>query len=185
MRMFWTGLIVALVAVPPALIALAAWYMLALPGRGHHGPLPALTGEQRDLAARLRAHVAAIAGTPRNIQHDEALEAAARHIERTLQGFAYSIDRQVFSVQGSAVRNIEATREPKGAPAAGTLIVGAHYDSFEDSPGANDNGTGTAAVLELARLLRDWRPKATRLRFVLFVNEEPPYFRTADMGSWR
>ena len=118
-------------------------------------------------------------------EHDEALERAAQHIERTLQRLAYAVDRQVFSVRGSEVRNIEATREPKDAPAAGTLIVGAHYNSFEDSPGANDNATGTAAVLELARLLEKWQPRQTRLRFVLFVNEEPPYFRTADMGSWR
>jgi len=51
------------------------------------------------------------------------------------------------------------------------------------SPGANDNGSGTAAVLELARLLRDLSGSAAkRIRFVLFVNEEPPYFRTEDMG---
>ena len=159
--------------------------MLGVPGRGHHGALPALTTEEKDLAGRLRAHVVAIASEPHNIGHDEALERAARHIERALERSAYSIDRQVFSVRGSEVRNIEATREPKDATAPGTLIVGAHYDSFEDSPGANDNATGTAAVLELARLLKTWQPRQTRLRFVLFVNEEPPYFRTADMGSWR
>ena len=64
-------------------------------------------------------------------------------------------------------------------------MLGAHYDSYGDAPGANDNGTGVAAVLELARLLKEWRPRDTRLRFVLFVNEEPPFYRTADMGSWR
>jgi hypothetical protein len=182
--MFWIGVLVGLGVVPPALIIAAVWYALAVPGRSHRGPLPTLTAEQRDLAGRLRAHVVAVASEPHNIQHPEALETAAQHIERTLR-LAYSIDRQVFSVQGSEVRNIEATREPRDTPAAGTLIVGAHYDSFEDSPGANDNATGTAAVLELARLLETWQPKQTRLRFVLFVNEEPPYFRTADMGSWR
>jgi hypothetical protein len=185
MRMFWIGLLIGLVAMPPALLVAAAWYMLGVPGRSHHGALPGLTPEERDLAGRLRAHVVAIASEPHNIGHDEALERAARHIERALEGSAYSIDRQMFSVRGSEVRNIEATREPKDAAAAGTLIVGAHYDSFEDSPGANDNATGTAAVLELARLLKKWQPRQTRLRFVLFVNEEPPYFRTADMGSWR
>ena len=185
MRMFWIGLCIGLIAMPPALILMAAWYMLGVPGRGHRGPLPALTAEAHDLAGRLRAHVVAIASEPHNIGNDEALEAAAQHIERTLQRLAYAVDRQVFSVRGTEVRNIEATREPKDAPAAGTLIVGAHYDSFEDSPGANDNATGTAAVLELARLLEAWQPRQTRLRFVLFVNEEPPYFRTTDMGSWR
>jgi Zn-dependent M28 family amino/carboxypeptidase len=64
-------------------------------------------------------------------------------------------------------------------------VVGAHYDSIDDAPGANDNGSGTAAILELARLLKDLRLAHTRLRLVLFVNEEPPYFQTGDMGSYR
>jgi hypothetical protein len=52
------------------------------------------------------------------------------------------------------------------------------------SPGANDNATGVAAVLELAAAFREATPKRT-LRFVAFVNEEPPYFQTDDMGSMR
>ena len=63
-------------------------------------------------------------------------------------------------------------------------MVGAHYDSYGHAPGANDNGTGVAAVLELARLLADLRGKASlRIRFALFVNEEPPFFKTELMGS--
>jgi hypothetical protein len=167
-------------------VAAAAWYMLAVPGRGHTGALPAATAAERDLAQRLQAHVTAIASSPRNVQRDEALEKAARYIEQTLSQLGYAIDRQIFSVDGSAVRNIEATLEARaGTAAVRTLVVGAHYDSYEDSPGANDNATGTAAVLELARLLKNWQPQSTRLRLVLFVNEEPPYFRTVDMGSWR
>jgi Zn-dependent M28 family amino/carboxypeptidase len=64
-----------------------------------------------------------------------------------------------------------------------TLVIGAHYDSYRTAPGANDNGTGVAATLELARLLERWQGERTRVRFVLFVNEEPPYYRTDDMGS--
>jgi Zn-dependent M28 family amino/carboxypeptidase len=67
---------------------------------------------------------------------------------------------------------------------AKTLVVGAHYDSYFHAPGANDNGTGVAGVLELARLLSDLRGRsALRIRLVLFVNEEPPYFKTEYMGS--
>jgi peptidase M28-like protein len=167
-----------------ALIALAAWYALAVPGRRHAGPLPPSTAEEHDLALRLKAHVMAIASVPHNVKHYAALEQAAQHIERTLQGLGYSIDRQVFSVAGRAVRNIEAKLEPRIEPKA-SLVVGAHYDSYKNAPGANDNGTGVAAVLELARLLKGWLPQRLRLRLVLFVNEEPPYFRTPDMGSWR
>ena len=85
------------------------------------------------------------------------------------------------------MRNIDAVIEAgSGAADPEVIVVGAHYDSAEDTPGANDNGSGTAAVLEIARLLRDLRARSRkRIRFVLFVNEEPPYFQTDDMGSLR
>src|SRR5690606_2197593 len=64
------------------------------------------------------------------------------------------------------------------------IVVGAHYDSAQGTPGANDNASGTAAVLELARLLHDLKDSAAkRIRLVLFVNEERPYYGTAEMGS--
>ena len=163
----------------------AAWYSLAVPGRPHEGPLPSLTAEEQEVAGVLEQHVTAIASVPHNVRHYDALERSARHIEETLRSLGYVTTPQVFTSAGRAVRNIEATREPARAASAsaGTLVLGAHYDSFGDAPGANDNGTGTAAVLELARLLKDWQPKETRLRYVLLVNEEPPYYRTEDMGS--
>jgi hypothetical protein len=185
MRGFWAGLIIGLIVLPPILIILCGWYMLAVPGRSYRGPLPASTPKERDLASRLRAHVTAIASTPHNVQHDEELEAAAQYIERELQNIGYSVDRQEFSVGGTNVRNIEVLRAPRDNAATATLVVGAHYDSYADAPGANDNASGTAATIELARLLKDWQPERTRLRLVLFVNEEPPYYRTANMGSWR
>jgi len=186
MRLSWTALVAATLALPLAVLGVGAWWALVVPGRSHAGPPPTATAEEREIAARLRAHVVAIASAPRNVRHHAALERAAQHIERTLQGLGYAIDRQPFTVAGRAVRNIEVTREPlRPGLETASLVVGAHYDSFQDSPGANDNGTGTATVLELARLLKDWRPETTRVRFVLFVNEEPPYFRTPDMGSWR
>jgi Zn-dependent M28 family amino/carboxypeptidase len=127
----------------------------------------------------------AIASVPHNVRYAEELEAAAQYIERQLQNIGYSIGRQEYSVDGTNVRNIEAVRDAPGHAAAATLVIGAHYDSFENAPGANDNATGTAAVIELARLLKDWQPERTRVRFVLFVNEEPPYYRSREMGSWR
>jgi len=83
------------------------------------------------------------------------------------------------------VRNIEVTVEP-GAQNSDpqVIVVGAHYDSVSGSPGADDNATGAAAVIELARLARDLDAVGTkRIRFAFFVNEEPPYFRTEAMGS--
>jgi Zn-dependent M28 family amino/carboxypeptidase len=92
---------------------------------------------------------------------------------------------QPFEVHGRTVRNLEVTVEPAGDGAqARSIVIGAHYDSAGTAPGANDNGTGTAAVIELARLLKG-AALGRRLRLVLFVNEEPPYFQTPDMGSLR
>ncbi len=61
-------------------------------------------------------------------------------------------------------------------------MIGAHYDTVSGCPGANDNGTGVAAVLELAQRFSR-RPQPRTIRFVAFVNEEPPFFKTAHMGS--
>ena len=184
--MSWTTWGAIIVLLPVAVIAFGAWYALAVPGTAHEGPLPPASAEERDIAPRLRTHVTAIASAPHNVKYYAALERAAVYIERSLQEHGYPINRQAFNVDGRSVRNIEATREPQGGGAtAETLVIGAHYDSADDAPGANDNGTGVAATLELARLLKDWKPEKVRIRYVLFVNEEPPYFRTPDMGSWR
>ncbi len=171
-------------ALTVALLAFAWWYALVVPGRPHAGPLPPATNDEQDIATRLKGHVVAIASVPHNVKHYPALERAAQYIEGTLEGLGYMVTRQVFTVAGQPVRNIEVQRAAQSGDAP-TLVVGAHYDSYNDAPGANDNGTGVAAVLELARLLKDWQPQRMRLRLVLFVNEEPPYYRTPDMGSWR
>lgn len=76
------------------------------------------------------------------------------------------------------VRNIEVVIEPASIPAQ-TLVIGAHYDSAGDATGANDNGTGGAAALALARRMASLRGKTgLRIRLVFFTNEEPPFFQT-------
>ena len=161
----------------------AVLWMTAVPGRSYVGPLPQLTPSQERVAALLRHHVEAIASKPHNVSHPRELENSARYIEDTLAGMGYTVNRQVFSVGDQNVRNIEVVLEPV-IPSAPTLVVGAHYDSFGNTPGANDNGSGTAAVLELARQLSDLRGRTRlRVRFVLFVNEEPPFFQKPGMGS--
>ncbi|HEX5181579.1 MAG TPA: M28 family peptidase [Allosphingosinicella sp.] len=162
--------------------ALLLW-MTAVPGRSYSGPLPSLTPAQTDLAGRLRAHVESIASQPHNVAHPDALEAAAGYLETQLLRLGYPVHRQTFTAGGVSVRNIEVTVE-SADPRAPTLVVGGHYDSVGDAPGANDNGTGAAAVVELARELADLRNRsALRIRLVLFVNEEPPFFKTGSMGS--
>lgn len=158
-------------------------YMLGVPGVPHQGALPALTAGERDLAARLRRHVEAVAAAEHNVEHYEELEKAARYIENVLEGYGYPVTRQVFTTRGKQVRNIDVVLEaPKKD--IDVIVVGAHYDSAQGTPGANDNATGTAAVLELSRLLHDLKDNAPkRIRLVLFVNEERPYYGTTDMGS--
>jgi hypothetical protein len=169
-------------------IAIAgAHYLTAVPGVSHQGALPPAADAEKTTAARLLTHLRAVASRPHNIEHYDELEKAARYIEDQLKTLGYQPVPQVYEVEGRAVRNIEVVIEPAAASAnTGTIVLGAHYDSYDDAPGANDNGSGTAAVLELARLLSDLRNKSTaRIRLVLFVNEEPPYFQTPDMGSYR
>ena len=74
--------------------------MTAVPGRSHEGPLPPLTAEQRQLAARLERHVRAVASEPHNIAHPEALERSARYIEHSLAGIGYAVARQAFDRTG-------------------------------------------------------------------------------------
>lgn len=141
-----------------------------------------------DLAVELRRHVAAVAKAEHNTATPAELERAARYIESTLERQGYTVRRQEYKAGGVTVRNIEVSiaNVASGKRPERIFIVGAHYDSARGAPGANDNGSGTAAVLELARLMRTMSPSAgTEIKFVFFVNEEPPWFMGQDMGSMR
>ena len=178
--------VAALVVAVVALAAAAYWYSLSLPGEAFTGPLPPVTKAEEDLAQRLQRHVTAIASVPHNVSHPDDLRKSAAYIDGALQGLGLAPQSQVFETDGVETRNIEVVLAPPGATANNeSIVVGAHYDSAGVAPGANDNGTGVAAVLELARLLKDAQLKHKTLRLVLFVNEEPPYDRTPFMGSVR
>ena len=175
-----------------AVVSGAVWYMTGVPGTSHRGPPPPLTAEEQALVPLLRRHIEATASREHNVAHYDELENSARYIETTLASYGYTVNRQSFEADDylsdtRTVRNIEVVIEPRDpGPATETLVVGAHYDSAIGAPGANDNGSGVAAVIELARLLGDLEGKSPRrIRLVLFVNEEMPYFRTQEMGSWQ
>jgi Zn-dependent M28 family amino/carboxypeptidase len=139
-----------------------------------------------DLAERMRQHVVAVASDEHNTGTPVQLERAAAYIETALARAGYTPSRQEYTAAGQRVRNIEVAvgNVAKGQRPERIFIVGAHYDSAPGAPGANDNGSGTAAVLELARLLKTMQPRAgTEVRFVFFVNEEPPFFMGQEMGS--
>lgn len=166
-----------------AALAWLLWFMVSVPGESHAGEFKPLSDEERQLEAALRRHVAAVASREHNMQHPAALEAAAKEIEKTLAELGFTVLLQRFSTPLGEARNIEV-EIAGGALAREIVLAGAHYDSVKGSPGANDNGSGVAALLELARLMRDAKPART-LRLVWFVNEEPPYYKGEDMGSRR
>ncbi len=134
-------------------------------------------------ARQLETHVTRLAGEigERNVFRPEALAAAARYIEEEWRRQGYAIERLAYTARGVESVNLEVTRTGHPSPDQ-ILLVGAHYDSVAGSPGANDNGTGVAALLELSRLFAEASPGRS-LRFVAFVNEEPPFFSWGSMGS--
>jgi Zn-dependent M28 family amino/carboxypeptidase len=133
--------------------------------------------------ANLKAHVQTLAGEigERNVFRPRALRRAEEYIERAWRAQGYEVVRQEYMLGGEKWANLEVTRRGRSRPAA-FLLLGAHYDSIIGCPGANDNATGVAALLEIARSFTTIEPAAS-VRFVAFVNEEPPLFKTAQMGS--
>ncbi len=135
-----------------------------------------------NLRAELEADVQTIAGKvgERNVWHYAQLSAAADFIESSFSRAGLKPQRISYDLHGRTCHNIDSE-----IPGAGPeiVIVGAHYDSVLGSPGANDNGSGVAALLALARRFARTSTSAT-LRFVAFVNEEPPFFQTPQMGSF-
>jgi len=119
----------------------------------------------------------------RHLGVPKSLRAAAFWIESTLgpNNIGYPVAREKYEVDGAEVWNVVADL-PGGRLASEMVVVGAHYDTVPGSPGANDNGTGVAALLSLAHSFAGMKPDRT-IRFVAFANEEPPYFHTAAMGS--
>lgn len=138
---------------------------------------------QRITAERLEAHVRHLAGTigERHVFRPRALEAAVNYITAQWTGQDYDVVRQTFEAAGRSCANLEVTREGTRRPAE-ILLVGAHYDTVPGSPGANDNASGVAALLELSRRFAGMAPART-VRFVAFANEEPPFFMTEEQGS--
>ena len=162
----WIITLTALVA----LIAAGLVYMTSVPGSSHSGPLPPLTQEGRELAERLRRHVTVLAEKERN----DDLERAARYIASALEAHGVAVESDWFTSRGRKVRNLRT-------PGPATIVAGAHYDSVFRSPGANDNASGVAVTIELAAILAK---EKLGIRFVAFANEESPYFRGREMGSW-
>ena len=118
----------------------------------------------------------------RNLWTYSALQRTAEYLEQQFAASGYRTARQTYEVSRAPVSNIEAARPGDETPEE-IVVVGAHYDTVGGCPGANDNGTGVAALLDLAHRFAATRSSRT-IRFVAFVNEEPPFFQTPQMGSY-
>jgi Peptidase family M28 len=167
-----------------ALLIIGCWWrMIRMPLKSFQGPLAPLTAAQGVLRDGLRRHVEKLAGEigERNVFKEKELAAAADYIEGIFTNAGFKVTRQNYEVYRETCHNLVA--ELGGQRNRNEIVVaGAHYDSVAGCPGANDNGSGVAALLELARAWSG-RPCARTLRFVAFANEEPPFFQTEEMGS--
>src|SRR6266478_3765935 len=175
---------IAIASILPLLFLVIWLFTVKMPGPAFSGPLPPLTPDQELIRAGLQRHVRALAHDI-GVRSDETyanVQRAAAYIERTLAGFGYQVVSQEFAADNRSYRNIEATLPGVPGHSHRVVVLGAHYDTAEGAPGADDNASGVAGVLELARIFAQER-QARTVRFVFFPNEEPPSFPTADMGS--
>jgi Zn-dependent M28 family amino/carboxypeptidase len=169
----------------------------------YSGTIQPLTPTQQSLASSLRGHIKKLSsdiGARSLTKNPGGLERAAVYTEEIFAAAGYKPSRQTFSVSGyfndglwgathatqSAHNIVVEIPGIGGEPdkASEIIIIGAHYDAVQDCPGANDNGSGVAAMLEIAKALAKEKFART-VRFVAFTNEEPPFFRSNDMGSYR
>lgn len=118
----------------------------------------------------------------RNYRNLEVLNATAEYILHEFSQWADTVFYQEYKADGRAYKNVIARFGPAQAP---TIVIGAHYDACGNQPGADDNASGIAGLLELARLLAmQAQPLQNQLQLVAYTLEEPPYFRTEHMGSY-
>ncbi len=179
------------------------WVMFSDPGGYRDTVLESTTSTPiEELSSNIKTSVHHLASTigERNLgEEPENLEAARRWIRSRLEEWKYDVEEETYEETANSFSNDPQTgrlrrdkqthevahlvaERPGTTHPESILLFGAHYDSVEGSPGANDNATGVAVLLELARLFRDQSFDRT-VRFVFFVNEEPPYFHTPRMGS--
>lgn len=160
------------------------WFLTNTPGRSFRGQLPPADDALESLAIELRSDVAFLADEigERNVwNRPHELSAAAEYIESEFAAAGYAVNPQEYEVDGCNCRNLEVEARGSARPEE-IVIIGAHYDTVIGTPGANDNTSGVAAMLALARRFSG-RPVDRTLRFVAFVNEEKPYAHTDTMGS--
>jgi Zn-dependent M28 family amino/carboxypeptidase len=120
---------------------------------------------------------------PRSYLDTGKLDEAAGYIEGKFRSFGWEVTRQPFAYRNNTYCNVSVEVPGVGERDESILVIGAHYDTVPDTPGADDNASGVAGLLELARLV-SLAPFRRSTRFVAFCLEEPPAFMTSRMGSY-
>lgn len=157
--------------------------MVKMSGESYKGTLKPLSAEEKVISQNLNQHTTHLAVKlgQRNIWNYQNLEQSADYIEQQFKQLGFLIKQQSYSAHKKKVKNIIAIKLGRRHPDE-VIVVGAHYDTVFGSPGADDNASGVAGMLEIARLLA--KKKLDRsIQFVAFANEEPPFFQSKDMGS--
>lgn len=137
----------------------------------------------RILRRKLHRHVLVLSDEigPRNLTHYSCLNKAAEYIADEMRSAHGNFSSEDYLCNKKHVSNLIFEKRGRDIP-DNILLIGAHYDTVMESPGADDNATGIAALLEIIHLLDDYANSQT-LRFVAFTLEEPPHFGTDMMGS--
>ena len=135
------------------------------------------------LEEQLKKHIQSLAGDigERNVFHPDKLSEASLYIQKFWQEQGFHTQYQDYITENIPCKNLWVQIDGKTLPNE-TVIIGAHYDSVWTSPGANDNASGIAALLEISRTLKNMQPRRSII-LIAFVNEEPPFFLTDQMGS--
>jgi len=172
-----------LIAITLILILLGGlwFYLIQMPNVSFQGKAPPLNPVERQVLNNLKTHIAFLANDLGGRNLGNSLASSKNHIIELFRSYGYQISLQKYQVLDQTYANIEVELRGKKKPEE-IIIIGAHYDSVVGSPGANDNGSGVAGILEIARRLYG-QPLSRTIRFVAFVNEEPPFFKTEAMGS--
>jgi Zn-dependent M28 family amino/carboxypeptidase len=133
-------------------------------------------------ARRLKEYVTTLSGelSPRDAGHPDNLDRVAFFIQEKFGEYSNHVEEQPFSADYFTVRNISALFGPETGE---RIVIGAHYDVAGPYPGADDNASGVAGLLELARLLAE-EELSLQVELVSYPLEEPPYFYTRNMGSF-
>lgn len=142
-----------------------------------------MTIDRDTIEANLRLHVDRLAGLigPRTLSNPKTIQASIGYIEGQWSEMGYSGKRECYDADGDEATNLIV--EVSGSKRSDEIVLlGAHYDTVYCTPGADDNASAVAVLLEVSRLLRDHKGKRTA-RYVAFACEEPPYFHTEAMGS--